>query len=470
MIMGMTMTIDNKKIIDKIRKLITIAEGNTNSAEMANEAIAAGEMAQRLLEKYKLDISLLSKEEQRIAYIEIGNDLGKTIVENSIKRANARLNNARTVWFEKLAKVIAETYYCKVGFIRKTGAVSIYGYDLDRQIAVLMLEKLTNAANKSCKEEAKKLEDAINNQGISKGISVFSKKVVSLPKSWTGEEEFTNSFHAGFRKAVEEKYSSHRNASLDNAEVETYYNSASREEKEGYSSYIQWQDDNHLNLNEWHDQYVFDLGYNYASKLSTKTSSLVQSKTAKSTALVGTKVKVVFIGNAFLLIDTSGSMNGSRINEAKDGAIKYAKDVLTKGFSPGIITFGAHVYYGSEENQVKLVIDCQDHVNGNFQNIINNLKAGGSTPMTEAIQLATVELMRKKGRKVICIVTDGDPDNVNSAVAAASIAKEQGIEIFAVGVDGARQDVLDQLVSKKGMALLTNNLSGGMQKIAGLLN
>jgi Mg-chelatase subunit ChlD len=225
-----------------------------------------------------------------------------------------------------------------------------------------------------------------------------------------------------------------------------------------------------LNLNEWHDQYVFDLGYNYASKLSTKTSSLVQSKTAKSTALVGTKVKVVFIGNAFLLIDTSGSMNGSRINEAKDGAIKYAKDVLTKGFSPGIITFGASIYYGSEESQVKLVIDCQDHVNGDFQNIINNLKAGGSTPMTEAIQLATVELMRKKGRKIICIVTDGDPDNVNSAVAAASIAKEQGIEIFAVGVDGARQDVLDQLVSKKGMALLTNNLSGGMQKIAGLLN
>src|SRR6266852_7458112 len=302
----------DEKIIDKIRKLIAIAEGSTNSAEMANEAITAGEMAQGLLEKYKLDISFLSKEEQRVAYIEIGNNLGKSIVENPIKRANAVSVKSRTIWFEKLAKVVGETYFCKVGFLRRSGAVSFYGYDLDREIAAFMLVKLAVSANEIAKDEGRKLKEAINKQGISKGISAFSKKVVSLPRIYD-EDEFTSAFHAGFRKSVEEKYNSHRNPDLKNEDVEVYYNSAATNEKE--NEYY-----HHFLETEWKDQYVFDLGYKFALKLSSKSSAIVNKKT--STSLVGTKVKVVFVGNAFLLIDTSGSMNGGRLEEAKSGAIQ----------------------------------------------------------------------------------------------------------------------------------------------------
>jgi Mg-chelatase subunit ChlD len=45
-------------------------------------------------------------------------------------------------------------------------------------------------------------------------------------------------------------------------------------------------------------------------------------------------------GSVYLLIDCSGSMlDGNKMNQAKDGARKFLRDSISKGYSAGLIKF-----------------------------------------------------------------------------------------------------------------------------------
>ena len=92
----------DEKIRDKIRKLFAIAEGvanDSNSDElkesMANEAITASAMAEKLLLKYKLSRADVIPADEEFVEEEIINVFGMTIVPDFIKRANARVASQR---------------------------------------------------------------------------------------------------------------------------------------------------------------------------------------------------------------------------------------------------------------------------------------------------------------------------------------------------------------------------------------
>ena len=73
----------------------------------------------------------------------------------------------------------------------------------------------------------------------------------------------------------------------------------------------------------------------------------------KLEAVSGKKIVVPgFMGTVYLLLDCSGSMGyDSKLEQAKSGAIGYAKDAQDKGFSVGIIQF---------PTQAELVLTAQD--------------------------------------------------------------------------------------------------------------
>src|ERR1043165_5536419 len=126
----------DEKIRDKIRKLFAIAEGvanDSNSDElkesMANEAITASAMAEKLLLKYKLSRADVIPADEEFVEEEIINVFGMTIVPDFIKRANARVASQRKIWFEELAKVVAEGYFCKAAQRPLTKEVIFYGLD-----------------------------------------------------------------------------------------------------------------------------------------------------------------------------------------------------------------------------------------------------------------------------------------------------------------------------------------------------
>lgn len=148
--------------------------------------------------------------------------------------------------------------------------------------------------------------------------------------------------------------------------------------------------------------------------------------------------------NAYLVIDCSGSMSeGNKLSQAKNGAIKFAKEALEKSYQIGLIKF---------ESMATHLCDPQRNLSILIP-LIDTIEIGGSTNMTDAIKMANERLLNKKGISTIVIVTDGMPDNPNSALEVARKAKEKGIKIIAIGTDDADQKFLKSLASETELSI-----------------
>lgn len=157
-----------------------------------------------------------------------------------------------------------------------------------------------------------------------------------------------------------------------------------------------------------------------------------------------------------LLLDTSGSMRGQRIADLNAGLERLELDLsadpmAAKRVEVAIITFGP------------VKVDQPFQTVDQFR--APTLRAGGQTPMGEAIDKALdlleerKELYRKNGvsyyRPWIFLITDGGPtdgwrraaDRVRAGEAARSFS------FFAVGTDDARFDILKQIASRQVLKL-----------------
>ncbi|MGR3174587.1 MAG: Hsp70 family protein [Candidatus Scalindua sp.] len=137
-----------------------------------------------------------------------------------------------------------------------------------------------------------------------------------------------------------------------------------------------------------------------------------------------------------LLIDCSSSMFGSEIEDAKKAAISFVGNFKIQNGRVGLITFPGGVAHTL----------CN-----NFSTIESKIKAliaSGSTPMTEALDIAHSQMLIQGGcENVIVLLSDGAPDNSSSAEASAAIAKKNGIRIITIGVSGADEQFLKKITS-----------------------
>jgi molecular chaperone DnaK len=151
----------------------------------------------------------------------------------------------------------------------------------------------------------------------------------------------------------------------------------------------------------------------------------------------------VQLQSAFLLIDCSSSMSGRKLTQAQEGAMRFAEDALAKSYRIGLIQFASHA---------KLLCEPQTHV-PIIASKVGRLVSGGSTNMTEGLTIAVEELSSAGGYRAIVVVTDGMPDNQESALEVARGAKEIGIDIIAIGTDDADRDFLSKLASRSDLAI-----------------
>lgn len=162
---------------------------------------------------------------------------------------------------------------------------------------------------------------------------------------------------------------------------------------------------------------------------------------------------------AFLLIDCSSSMRGSKLSEAKEGASTFARDARKKHYSVGLIRFATttELLCGLEE---------QDSI---LESAISTLNAKGSTDMAGAIRMATRELSAQSGMRAIVIATDGKPNCKVTALETARKAKDFGIDIIAIGTGDADLVFLAELASRSDLAIkvrpleLRNAISGAVK-------
>lgn len=159
------------------------------------------------------------------------------------------------------------------------------------------------------------------------------------------------------------------------------------------------------------------------------------------------KARPLLTNSVFFLLDCSGSMGSNeKLQFAKNGGIEYAMDANSKGYKIGLISFG------SKANKI---LDLQENVE-NFKTQISKLEVEGSTNLTDAIRIAREALSSNKGERIIFIVTDGFPDNSDSAISEAHLAAKSGIEIMTLGTDDADLNFLSSIATKKEFSKKVN--------------
>lgn len=163
----------------------------------------------------------------------------------------------------------------------------------------------------------------------------------------------------------------------------------------------------------------------------------------------------------YLLLDCSGSMAGEKLSQARRGAEDFAQGALIQGFAVGVITFseGARVIAAPGLNGVLL------------RESLGRLAAVGGTDLTAGLNLAMSELRDRSAQSAIVVVTDGRPDNRESALAAARSAMQLGIRVITIGTDDADKDFLARLSTAPNLASFVDagRLEAGIAAAATLL-
>jgi uncharacterized protein YegL len=159
-----------------------------------------------------------------------------------------------------------------------------------------------------------------------------------------------------------------------------------------------------------------------------------------------------------LVLDTSGSMHGEKINQLNQGLIAFRDALVTDSVAQSRVEI-AIVTFGPAQL-------TQDFVTaGNFNP--PTLVASGDTPLGAALQQSLDMLQIRKQlyktngtpyyRPWVFLITDGAPTDGTAWQAAATRIKDEeakkGVAFFAVGVDGADMDVLKQLSAREPMTL-----------------
>lgn len=128
-----------------------------------------------------------------------------------------------------------------------------------------------------------------------------------------------------------------------------------------------------------------------------------------------------------LLLDSSGSMSGTPINETKEAATKFVNSVLEQQATVSIVTYSGSASIKNEFTRRHKAL----------QNSIDNIHANGTTNIDDA--LSTAHNLLKDGnaeKKIILLMSDGLPNEGrvdNELIALANSIRSDGIYIYTLG-------------------------------------
>ncbi|MDP7081236.1 MAG: VWA domain-containing protein [Candidatus Undinarchaeales archaeon] len=144
-----------------------------------------------------------------------------------------------------------------------------------------------------------------------------------------------------------------------------------------------------------------------------------------------------------LVIDTSGSMDGQKIEDAKQAAY-YALDNLGDIDSVSIVTFAAEAYRLSGRRH-------------QLRGLVGSINSGGGTNLYDGLSLALDDLAAssRDALKVVFVLTDGMPTsgitNENSIAALGGRAEALGVVVSTIGFGtGVNARILRRIAEASG--------------------
>lgn len=136
------------------------------------------------------------------------------------------------------------------------------------------------------------------------------------------------------------------------------------------------------------------------------------------------------------VVDTSGSMDGTPIQDARE-ALGQFLDQVTGNTELALVKFES-----SADTLVELTTST-----GTMKTAIGSLRGGGGTDITAGIVEGTSVLRRANGARTMIMMTDGQS---SIDLGAVQEAVDQGITIFTIGFGGAVDEVLQTIADMSG--------------------
>lgn len=217
----------------------------------------------------------------------------------------------------------------------------------------------------------------------------------------------------------------------------------------------------------WTDKSVFDNTYAFKNEdnagLSGQTIGkgdsdfLVSLSALSSTSNLKEMVKTSQPLDIVLVLDTSGSMSGSKMTNLKNAANSFidATAENNRGLEQDQQTRLAIVRFASGANTERQLNYVTDQNVQQYKSTINGFRASGATYAEEGLQQAQ-DVLDRNGRtdvqQIVIFFTDGEPNHGNGfdnevaakAVNTAHEMKQGGTIIYAIGVmNGADASVTD---------------------------
>jgi len=149
----------------------------------------------------------------------------------------------------------------------------------------------------------------------------------------------------------------------------------------------------------------------------------------------------------FLLIDVSASMTGQPLIEAQTAANEFLSRCDFTTMEVGLISFST-------------MVALQSAATSNVRRLhaaVHRIEAQGSTNLTDALEMARGQLVSNDRKRYVVILTDGYPDAPESAVEQALAARQQGIDIVAIGTGDADRDFLRRLASSEQASIFARS-------------
>lgn len=217
----------------------------------------------------------------------------------------------------------------------------------------------------------------------------------------------------------------------------------------------------------WTDKSVFDNTYAFKNEdnagLSGQTIGkgdsdfLVSLSALSSTSNLKEMVKTSQPLDIVLVLDTSGSMSGSKMTNLKNAANNFINATAenNRGLEQDQQTRLAIVQFASGANTEQQLNYVTDQNAQQYRNTINGFRANGATYAEEGLQQAQ-SVLDRNGRdnvqQIVIFFTDGEPNHYNGfdnevaadAVNTAHEMKQSGTIIYAIGVmNGANASITD---------------------------
>ena len=137
-----------------------------------------------------------------------------------------------------------------------------------------------------------------------------------------------------------------------------------------------------------------------------------------------------------ILLDASGSMNGKPIALAVKACFAVASALQAiPGVSVGVTAFPGNPVPDSPKQQGHWQTVAPVLLHGQKLHTRFTMKTGGSTPMDAALWWVLQQLhSMTEPRKIVVLISDGEPDDLKLTQTAIRAVKDAGIEVYGIGI------------------------------------